>query len=455
MIKVVCTDKNGMHRELEAGPFASTLSSWVRDYKFGGMSKVQKLPVIKLDPDKKYQEILGFGGAFTDASCYLINTLDKDAREELMKNLYSQSGMGFNVGRLTVAQCDFGRVVYSYDDTPDDIEMKNFSIDYDREYIIPVVRQAGEISGELFLLSSPWSPPGWMKTGGLMTGGWMRNKYLEAYAEYYLRYIQEYGKAGIKINALTSQNESETDQLSLMPACYWHPETEMAFLRDYLAPLLKKHGLDDIEFWIMDHNYIMWRRAKWMLDDPGLKAVVKGAAFHPYEGPATAMTKLRDAHPEIDVHMTEEGAGFNPTNTAVCGLSTGYVDMMKNWSRSIFLWNIALNEFGKPHVGPFFRFEEENGGGILQIHSKTREVKFGHQYYALGHFSRFIKRGAVRIESECDVNGINQVAFVNPNGEYVVVLVNPGEATEISVEVRERYAQVPVPEASTITLVFK
>lgn len=192
-----------------------------------------------------------------------------------------------------------------------------------------------------------------------------------------------------------------------------------------------------------------------MLDDPSLKAVVRGAAFHPYEGPANAMTKLHEAHPEIEMHMTEEGDGFDPTNVAVCRLGSGYVNMMKNWSRSIFLWNIALNEAGKPHIGPFFKFGEENGGGILQIHSKTREVKYGHQYWALGHFSKFVKRGAIRIASECDVNGINHVAFINPNGEYVVVIVNAGEATEMSLDIKGRYAQIPVPETSTLTLVFK
>ena len=454
MIKVICSDRKGTYRELEASPFASTGESWVRDYKFGGLSKVQKLPVVKIDPDKKYQKVLGFGGAFTDASCYLINNLDKDARNEVMKDLFSEKGMGFNVGRLTVAQCDFGRVVYSYNDTPEDVEMKNFSIDPDRECMLPVVKQACDINEDLYLLSSPWSPPGWMKTGGLMTGGWMREKYLGAYALYYMKYIQEYAKAGIKIKAITSQNESETDQLSLMPAAYWHPEIEMAFLRDHLAPLLKKNGLGDIEFWIMDHNYIMWRRAKWMLDDPSLKAVVKGVAFHPYEGPAEVMTKLHEYHPEVDVHMTELGGGFEPSPENICNDAAGFVDMMKNWSRSIFLWNIALNEQGKPHIGPFFQFDRTDGGGILQIHSKTQEVKHGHQYYALGHFSKYVKRGAVHIASECDVKGISQVAFQNPDGKYVVILVNPGEATEVSVALKDRYFQVATPEASTMTLVF-
>ena len=454
MIKFICSDKNGMHRELQAGPFASTRESWVRDYKFGGLSKLQKLPVITLDPDKKYQEILGFGSAFTDANCYMLSTLDADTRDEVLKNIYSEAGMGFNVSRLTVAQCDYGRVVYSYNDTPEDIQMKHFNMDYDREYIIPVIKKVCEINKDLFILTSPWSPPGWMKTGGLMTGGWMRDKYLGAFANYYLRYIQEMAKEGIRVNAITAQNESETDQLSLMPACYWHPETEMAFLREHMAPLLSENGLGDIEFWIMDHNYIMWRRAKFMLDDSETKSVVKGVAFHPYEGPAEAMTKLHELHPDVDMHITEVGTYFDPTDKGVCLMGAKYIDMLRNWSRSIFCWNTALNEGGKPHIGPFFQFERQDGGGMVQIHSKTGEVRYGCQYYTLGHLSKYIKRGAVRIASECDVEGIRQVAFRNPNGEYVVIIVNPGEATEISIALNDRYVQVPIPDTSMSTLVF-
>ena len=455
MVKIICSDKNGFHQEKTAGPFADTRTSWVRDYKFSGLSKVQKLPVITLKPDRKYQDILGFGSAFTDANCYMLSTLDTDLRDEVLNNIYSESGMGFSVSRLTVAQCDYGRVVYSYNDTPDDIEMKHFNMDYDREYIIPVIKKVCEINKNLFILTSPWSPPGWMKTGGLMTGGWMRDKYLGAFANYYLRYIQELAKEGIKVNAITTQNESETDQLSLMPACYWHPESEMSFLRDHLDPLLKKNGLGDIEFWIVDHNYIHWRRAKWMLDDPSLKAVVKGVAFHPYEGPAGAMTKLHELHPDVDTHITEVGTYFDPTDKGICLMGAKYIDMMRNWSRSIFCWNTALNEQGKPHCGPFFQFERTDGGGMVQIHSQTGEVKYGCQYYTLGHFSKYVKRGAVRIASEIDVPGIEQVAFINPNGEYVVIVVNPGEATEISIAVGDRYAQVPIPDTSMSTLIFK
>ena len=189
MVKVICTDKEGQYRQLEEGIFTSSRISLARNCKLDKNPRLQSLPVVTINPDKKHQEILGFGGAFTDAACYMLDKLDEAAKEEIFTEMFSPGQMGFNVGRTTVAQSDFGRVCYSYNDTENDIEMKNFSIDYDRKYIIPIILKAAKINPDLFLLSSTWSPPGWMKTGGLMTGGWMRNCYLEAYANYYLHYL--------------------------------------------------------------------------------------------------------------------------------------------------------------------------------------------------------------------------------------------------------------------------
>ncbi len=455
-ILVTCSSADGLFQKLETGYFTSSSVTWPRDFKFGGPSRVMKLPVIHIDTDSTCQRVLGFGGAFTDASCHLLNGLPADRRADVMTRLFSETdGMGFNVGRLTVAQCDFGRYPYSYNDVTDDVGMEHFSIEPDLESMIPMIQEALAVNPELFLLSSPWSPPGWMKTSGLMTGGWMRQKYLGAYAEYYLRYLQAYRDEGIQIHALTTQNESETDQLSMMPACYWHPEFEMAFLRDELLPRLKAAGLGETEFWIMDHNYIMWRRAKWMLDDPTFKSVVKGVALHPYEGTAESMTMLHEAHPEIDMHMTEQGSGFIPTPEAICENGAMFVDMMANWSRSIFCWNLALDEAGKPHIGPFFQFGKQDGGGLLQVHSVTGEPSWGCQYWALGHFSKFVRRGAVRLTSTCDVAGFKQVTFRNPDGGYAVILVNPGTATEVTVVVGDRHAQVMVPEMAMMTLAFR
>jgi glucosylceramidase len=456
MVRVITSAGDVRLQESSAGIFVSSHVAGARGYRYGGPAKIQKLPILTLDPRQEYQEILGFGAAFTDASCYLFNLLDPDARESVLSDLFSPSGLGLNIGRLTVAQCDFGRVAYSYDDEPDDVSLKHFSVDYDRGYIIPTIKQAVEINPDLFLLASPWSPPGWMKTSGVMTGGWMLDRFLEPYARYYLRYLQEYAKVGIRIGALTVQNEAETDQLGLMPACYWHPEQELKFIRDHLSPLLKKNGLDDIEIWLMDHNYVMWRRVVWMLqEDPAFRALVKGIAWHPYEGLPSVMSDLKARFPELDAHVTEWGFGFSDGIGDVCAKGAMSIDILRNWSRSIFCWNIMLDEAGKPHIGPFFTPGEQNGGGVLQFRAATREVRRGSGYYALGHFSKFVKRGARRIASDCDMPGIQHVAFRNPDGEFVVVIANPGEVTELSLALADRCVQVPLPAGSMTTLVFE
>jgi glucosylceramidase len=456
MIRVISSAGDGRLQESTTGLFASIGVAAVRGYRYGGPGKVQKLPILQVDPRQKFQEILGFGAAFTDASCYLFSQLEPEAREAVLKDLFSPSGMSLNIGRTTVAQCDFGRVAYSYDDVPGDVEMKHFSIDYDREYIIPTIKRACQINPEMFLLASPWSPPGWMKTSGVMTGGWMLDRYLAPYAAYYVRYLQEYAKAGIKINALTVQNEAETDQLGLMPACYWHPEQELVFIRDHLSPVLKKNGLGDVEVWLMDHNYIMWRRVRWMLEeDQAFRSVVKGVAFHPYEGQPTVMSDLKALHPEMDMHLTEWGGGYDEKIEGLCARGVTIIDIMRNWCRTMFCWNIILDETGKPHIGPFFTPGEQNGGGLLQYRTSTKEVRYSSCCHALGHFSKFVKRGARRIASECDMPGIHNVAFLNADGRYVVVIVNTGEATEMSLVVEDRAAQVPLSATSMTTLIFQ
>ena len=263
-------------------------------------------------------------------------------------------------------------------------------------------------------------------------------KYLAAYANYYLRYLEEYAKEGIRIRALTSQNEPETDQLGQMPACFWHPEMEMSFLKDHLAPLLESHGLGDTQLWILDHNYVHWRRAKWMLDDAAFKKLVKGVAFHTYEGEAREMSKLHAAHPDANLYVTELGGGFDWPMPRYGNL---FIDMLKNWSRCICSWNIVLDERTNPHLGPFIPADGGLAGGMMQLNSKTSELICSSSYYALGHFSRFVRRDAWRIGCDCDLGEINCVALVNPDGQNVVILANPGASTEASLLVQGRCAR--------------
>jgi glucosylceramidase len=199
-------------------------------------------PAIVLNPGKKFQAILGFGGAFTDAACYMFNQLPGPAREQLFHEMFHPSEMGMNVCRTCMGSSDYSTQVYSYDEGDPDPDLKRFSIAHDREYILPMLREARKANPDLFLFSSPWSPPGWMKAGGSMLGGSMRRRYIGTYSQYFLKFLQAYAAEGVQVQAVTPQNEVDTDQDGRMPACIWPQEYEIEFVK-LMGPLLKQNGL--------------------------------------------------------------------------------------------------------------------------------------------------------------------------------------------------------------------
>src|SRR5437899_6365496 len=225
--------------------------------------------VMELDPGKKYQEILGFGAAFTDAACYTFNRLEPSAREALFHELFHPAEMGLNVCRTCIGASDYSTEVFSYDEGEPDPEMKRFSIAHDQPYVLPMMREARKQNPDLFLFSSPWSPPGWMKAGGSMLGGSMRKKYFAPYAEYFVKFLQAYSAEGVKINAVTVQNEVDTDQDGKMPAALWGQEYEIEFVKKHLGPAFERASLDT-KIWILDHNYNLWGRVINELSDPAV-----------------------------------------------------------------------------------------------------------------------------------------------------------------------------------------
>ena len=238
-------------REITSPPAGSEISVWVTsgEERFASAPKTAWAPAsaptstaadqIMLNPAARYQDILGFGGAFTDATCYTFNQLAAPAREQLFHEMFHPSEMGLNVCRTCIGASDYSTKVYSFDDGDADPQLARFSIDHDREYILPILGQARQANPDLFLFSSPWSPPGWMKFNNSMLGGSMRRFYLETYAHYFLKFLQGYAAAGVPIQAVTSQNEVDTDQDGRMPACSWPQEYEIQFVRDHLGPLLE------------------------------------------------------------------------------------------------------------------------------------------------------------------------------------------------------------------------
>ncbi len=210
----------------------------------------------------------GNGGALTDATCYVLSQLSTEERGTMMHDLFSASEMGLSVCRTCIGASDYSRTAYTFDesDTPDP-ELKKFSIDHDKAYILPVLREARKTNPELFLFSSPWSPPGWMKSSGTMLGGAMRKHSYEPYAQYFLKFLEAYRAEGVRIDAVTVQNEVDADQDGKMPACLWGQEYEIEFVKDHLGPVLRGAGLKT-KIWVLDHNYSLWGRAIAELSDP-------------------------------------------------------------------------------------------------------------------------------------------------------------------------------------------
>jgi glucosylceramidase len=405
---------------------------------------------LEIDPSRHLQSILGFGGAFTDASCYLLGQMASDQRTKLIDELVGPDGLRLSLGRTCMGASDYSRNVYSYDDsaTPDP-ELKNFSTAHDEAYILPVLRAAQKANPEMFYFSTPWSPPGWMKAGGSMLGGSMRKKYFDAYAEYFVRFLENYRDAGVKVSAVTSQNETDTDQDGRMPAALWGQEYEMAFVSQHLAPALQRAGLDT-KIWILDHNYNLWGRAVDELEDPDVFKVVDGVAWHGYMGDASAMTRVHNAFPTKNAYWTEGGPDISDPNYAKdwAKWSSGFARILKNWARCIVSWNLVLDEKGQPDIGPF------SCGGLVTVDSKSGVITRSGQYWAFAHYSRVVRRGARVIASTGEIAGADHVAFQNPDGSLVLVLGNEGQARRIVVGCAGKALDLEVPANSALTLTW-
>ncbi len=406
---------------------------------------------IDLDPAQRYQEALGFGGAFTDASCWLLSRMTAPARAALLRDLYGPDGLGFSVGRVPMGASDYSREAYSYDDTAaPDPKLEHFSLDRDRASILPVLREAAAACPGLFLVGSPWSPPGWMKDNRSLLGGAMLDTYFDAYAEYFARFIEGYGAAGVKVGAVTIQNESDTHQNGSMPQCLWGQQFEMGFVAEHLGPLLARRGLAT-KIWILDHNYNLWGRALDELSDADVYRYVDGIAWHGYVGSPEAMTRVHEAFPAKNAYWTEGGPDVNDPHYATEWTRWGstFTSVLRNWGRAIVCWNLLLDEKGRPNIGPF------QCGGLVTIDSGSGALTYSGQYRAFAHFSSHIRRGARVFASAGEGAGVEHVAAENPDGSRVLVLTNRAAAERrLQVRLGSEAFETAVPGDSIATYLW-
>jgi glucosylceramidase len=402
---------------------------------------------VYLDPGTIYQEILGFGGAFTDASCYLLHQMTPDARHALLSDLYGPAGLRLSVGRTCIGTSDYSTKMYSYDDSPEpDPELKHFSIDQDRAWIIPALREAQDINPDLYLFSCVWSPPGWMKSGGSMLGGCFQERWFGTHAQYFVKFLQAYADAGVKVRAVTVNNEVDTDQDGHFPATLWAQQHEMVFVAFHLGPALEDAALDT-KIWILDHNYNLWGRVVDELSYPQVAKYVDGVAWHSYAGTPDAMTRVHETFPDKHVYFTEGGPPanlFGPSQPGPADLkrlysrpaygtdwtrwSSSFTDMLRNWARCICVWNLLLDENGRPDITnpprPMRR------GGLVSLDTKSKELSYSGNYFAFPHYSKLIQRGARVFASSGDLLGVHHVAAENPDKSRVLVLTNSDSAEQ-------------------------
>lgn len=414
-------------------------------------------PTIIIDATKTFQIIDGFGGALTDASAETFYKLPKEKQQEFLTACFDpENGNGYNLCRTNIHSCDFSSGSYVYAKA-DDEKLARFSIGHDLKYRVPFIKECLKTSGnKMQLFASPWSPPAWMKDSkDILHGGKLLPKYFQTWADYFVKFVQEYAKQGIPMWGLTVQNEPMAVQT--WESCIYTAEEERDFVRDYLGPALHKNGMSGLKLMIWDHNRgVMYQRAKVVYDDPEASKYVWGTGFHWYMSETFDNVRLvHDAFPDKKLVFTEgTAANFSWENVKSWRMGEKFareiIMDLNNWTNGWVFWNVLLDETGGPnHVGNFCI-------APIIADTKTGELHYMNTHYYLGHFSRFIKVGAKRIVCSSNSDDLMATAFLNPDKTIAVVVLNQTEKEmKFDLWIEGEAVRTQSPAHSIVTLVIE
>lgn len=410
------------------------------------------IPVITVDTAKTFQPIDGFGYALTGGSAYLINQkLSAEQRKDLLEELFTDKGIRINYLRVSVGGSDLDAKAFTYNDLPKgktDKELKGFSLAEDQKNVIPVLKEILKLNPDIKIMGSPWSAPAWMKDNNSLKGGSLKPEYYQAFADYFVKYIKGYEAEGIKIDAITLQNEPENPKNN--PSMVMTAEHQAAFVKNNLGPAFEKAGIKT-KIIVFDHNCDHPEYPITVLNDADAKKYIDGSAFHLYLGEITALSKVHDAHPDKNLYFTEQwtspqGSFDGDLNWHVKNLIIGST---RNWSRTVLEWNLAADAEFNPHT--------DDGGctmclGALTIDSTT--VTRNVSYYIVGHASKFVADGSTRIESSMSEN-LPNVAFQTPDGKKVVIVLNDsGSSKKFNIQLNKQIATAELPKGAVATYIF-
>ena len=436
----------------------------------------RSVPII-VDGRQSYQEMLGFGFSLTGGSAELLMKMDAQSRSRILSELFGQDSGQLNISvvRLTVGASDMNSFVFSYDDMPEgetDWDLKHFSLSQDLKDVVPVMQEILSIHPDIWVMASPWSAPAWMKEEYDVRGPKLRRECYDVYARYLSRYIVEMGKKGIRIDALTIQNEPLNSRNT--PSMPWSPEDQKVFIRDCLGPQFEKQGIGT-DILLFDHNCDRPDYPLSILEDPKAASYAVGSAFHHYMGDPSAMTQVHQFRPDKDIYFTEQmivdRSGGPVTRQIAPSVKRMLIDIPRNWSRNVILWNLAADPQANPHTG--------NGGcpfcfGAITLDGNT--VTRNLAYYVVAHASTLVPKGSFRIHSTApddpagflfedeqapgamrlmryDRAGVlPNVAFRTPDGRVVLVVANTSSSVQrVKIQYNGQFATVTLPSGAVGT----
>ncbi len=451
------------------------------DLHFTGKKPDVQMPIITVDESQRFQQVDGFGASLTDSAAWLFaKKVSPEQTEKVFEQLFSpQDGIGLSFLRQPVGSSDLAVTFYSFDDlcqqsktactTPTgvtDPQLQHFSLAHDEEYILPLLKKAVTLNPNLHIMLSPWSPPGWMKTNRSMLGSnpetkeesHLKPEFYAAFAQYLVKTIQGYQAAGVPVWAISVQNEP-----LYAPPTYSGMHMDAAeqakFLGVDLGPALKAAQLSP-KVMVYDHNWDRPDYPEAVLRDPKAGALAAGTAWHHYEGDPAVMTKNHAEFPDKDQWVTEASGGtwqkgLEGKGNILAEEAAELIAVMRNWSRSYVLWALATDQNHGPYVGGC-----DTCRGLMTIDltaPKHPRVKPELDFYVLGHASKFLQAGAVRIASnEPEGSSLKDVAFSNPDGSDVLYVLNTGEKSQwFRIQFHGKTAATLIPRGSVATFVWK
>ena len=442
--------------------------------------------IININPEEKFQTITGFGGSFTEASAYLLNRLSKENRKKILDAYFGEEGAKYSLTRTHIASCDFSLSNYTYAKLENDTLMENFTIEDDKNDLIPMILEAKAISKDGFkIISSPWSCPPWMKDNKNYVGGKLLPEYNDAFALYFSKYLDAYKKEGIDIWGVTVINEPHGNGNN-WESTLFSPEEMTLFVQNHLGPKLEKDGWKDLKIFGYDQNRAglpEWVDA--MYKNEETSKYFAGTAIHWYESTYDFFPEqLQYAHKKapnkylietegcIDSEIphwqddawywkkeatdwgwdwaSEKDKHLHPKYAPVNRYAGDIIGCLNNWVDGWVDWNMVLDRQGGPNW-----FKNWCVAPVI-VDPEKDEVYFTPLYYVMAHFSKFMRPGAVKIGCTIDHKELMATAVKNPDGTIAVAIFNPSEKSHsIEIKINNNKTSITIPAKALQTVVIK